>query len=77
MAHQYRTQDEEQYLTASSAAKELGTTRAKIAKLIKSGVLPHIPNPLDGREKLVPLSAIDRLRQMGRRSDDPKVRRVA
>lgn len=66
---------EEEYLTATEAAHELGTTRAKMAALLKSGTLPFIDDPLDRRVRLIPRSAIEELRRLsGRRAGDPKAR---
>lgn len=62
MSDTSQTEREEQYVTAGKAATLLGTTRMKIAELLKKGVLPYKENPLDARKKMIPLSAIEKLR---------------
>lgn len=69
---------EKMYLTSAEAARELHITRARIADLLRRGVLPHEVNPLDQRVKLIPASAIEELRQKyaGERGAGPKARRM-
>jgi hypothetical protein len=74
----------DQYLTASQAARELGTTRMKIGQLLKAGILPTIADPLDKRVKLIPVSALERLRVLREKREgrgegraDPKRRTPA
>ena len=40
---------------------QLGVSKNKIWNLVKDGVLPAIPNPLDRREKLVKREDVDKL----------------
>lgn len=40
-------------IAASEAQRLLGVSHAKIAQLIRDGMLRHFTNPLDRREKLV------------------------
>ena len=45
-------------MAASEAQRLLGVSHAKIAQLIREGVLRHFPNPLDRRVKLVSRSEV-------------------
>jgi predicted DNA-binding transcriptional regulator AlpA len=40
-------------LAVAEAQRLLGVSHAKMAQLIKTGLIRHFPNPLDRREKLV------------------------
>lgn len=40
-------------ITVSEARELLGVSWNKIAKLLKLGIIPYFPNPLDDRVKLV------------------------
>jgi hypothetical protein len=51
-----------EYLTVQGAAETLHTNRRRIWQLIDEGELHPIPNPLDGRSKLIPTDEIERLR---------------
>lgn len=49
----------------SLALKFLGVSHAKMTSLIHNGVIPHEPDPLDHRVKLVRRSDLEKL--LGRR----------
>lgn len=48
-------------LTMTEAARRLGVSRVKVRALIKEGVLPAMTNPLDKRERRIPVIAIEQL----------------
>lgn len=45
-------------MAASEAQRLLGVSHAKMAQLIREGMLRHFPNPLDRRVKLVSRSEV-------------------
>lgn len=49
--------------TVKQAAEYLGVTRQKIHQLLKDGELHPDKNPMDKREKLIPIAELDRLKQ--------------
>lgn len=51
----------ERSLTVTETARRLGVSRHKVWTLIKEGTLPTRGNPLDKREKLIPVEAVERL----------------
>jgi excisionase family DNA binding protein len=54
-------------VTVTEAAQMLGTTKEKIARLVKQGVLTVRPSIVDGRRRLIPRAQIERiLREEGR-----------
>jgi excisionase family DNA binding protein len=53
----------EQALTMTAAARQLGITRTTLRRLVREGVLPTLDNPLDRRQRLIPVSAIEQLKQ--------------
>jgi Helix-turn-helix domain len=57
----------EELLTVNEAAERLGSNRVQIWRLIRDGLLEAKVNPLDRRQKLIPLSAIEKLESEGRR----------
>jgi hypothetical protein len=57
----------EELLTINEAAERLGSNRVQIWRLIRDGLLEAKVNPLDRRQKLIPLSAIEKLESEGRR----------
>lgn len=59
-------------MTVREAAGYLGVSRTKIWTLIKEGSLPAARNPLDKRERLIPLSAIQRLQQEADAGGEPR-----
>jgi hypothetical protein len=61
-------------LSMTEAAARLGVSVVKIRGLVRDGVLPARPNPLDKREKLIPLSAVEQLAAEGRPAPRPKPR---
>jgi excisionase family DNA binding protein len=56
----------QQAVSVKEAAAYLGVSRSKIWILIKEGALPARENPLDRRERLIPLSALETLRDQGK-----------
>jgi hypothetical protein len=55
-----------EYVTIGAAAEALGVNRRRIRELIQGGELEAITNPLDRREKLIPLPEIERLEKFAR-----------
>jgi hypothetical protein len=76
------TQDTEKYMTTTQAMAYLKScglkaSRVKMAEWLKYNVLPWERDPLDARNKLIPVSALEELRRQqerkaGRRVTDPK-----
>jgi excisionase family DNA binding protein len=58
---------DEEWLTINEVAERLQTNRVKIWRMIKTGRLVARENPLDRREKLIPVSAVQELERLGRR----------
>jgi excisionase family DNA binding protein len=58
----------EQGLTMTAAAERLGITRTTLRRLVREGELPTLNNPLDRRERLIPVSAIEQLERESPRS---------
>ena len=52
-------------LTMTQAAERLGITRVTLRRLVREGRLPTLENPLDKREKLIPLQALEQLQSGG------------
>jgi excisionase family DNA binding protein len=48
-------------VTITEAARRLSVSVVKIRNLVREGVLPATSNPLDKREKLIPLEAVQEL----------------
>ena len=49
-------------LSVTEAADYLGVSRTTVWSMMKDGRLPASPNPLDKRQKLIPLSSLVGLR---------------
>ena len=49
-------------ITTSEARQLLGVSGVKMAQLIREGIIPHFPNPLDRREKLVSRAQVESLK---------------
>jgi excisionase family DNA binding protein len=45
-------------VSVTEAARRLGVSRKKVWRLISEGTLPTRPNPLDRRQKLIPVEAL-------------------
>jgi excisionase family DNA binding protein len=58
---------EEELLSMNEVAERLGVSRVTVWKMVKGEVLPARQNPIDKREKLIPLSAVEKLESVGRR----------
>ncbi len=56
----------EEYLTVLVAAEYLGVSRDKISRMIRSGQITAIPDPVDTRQKLIARSQLDALRPSGK-----------
>jgi len=56
----------EERVTMREAAAMLGVSHAKMWQLVRDGILPAQQNPLDKRQRLIPIAAIKRLRDEGR-----------
>ena len=50
---------QEEYVTATEATHLLDVSKVKMAKLLRSGEIPHIPDPRNERAKLIKRSDID------------------
>jgi hypothetical protein len=61
-------------MTIAQAATYLGVSRTKVWKLLNEGRLSASVNPLDHREKLIPLQQVERLKTSTSPSDSPSVR---
>lgn len=53
-----KTKKPDDLMAASEAQRLLGVSHAKMAQLIREGMLRHFPNPLDRRVKLVSRSEV-------------------
>jgi excisionase family DNA binding protein len=49
----------EEYVTATEATHLLDVSKVKMAKLLRSGEIPYIPDPRNERAKLIKRSDID------------------
>ncbi|HEX2911916.1 MAG TPA: excisionase family DNA-binding protein [Chloroflexia bacterium] len=58
--------EEQEFLTVMAAADYLGVSRDKMNRLIRSGKLVAIENPLDGRSKLIDRQQLDNIKPRGR-----------
>lgn len=58
--------DGDAYMNIGEVAEALGVTRKTVYSMIKAGKLEAIPNPIDGREKLLKRDEVDRLAQFAR-----------
>ena len=56
----------ENTLTITETAQRLGVSRHKVWTLVKDGTLPTRRNPLDKREKLIPVDVVERLAAEGK-----------
>lgn len=63
-------------VTMTEAARQLNVSIVKIRHLVREGVLPARENPLDKREKLIPLTAVRALAGRGRRPEYPWPRSI-
>lgn len=50
---------QEEYVTATEATHLLDVSKVKMTKLLRSGEIPHIPDPRNERAKLIKRSDID------------------
>lgn len=55
----------------TEAARRLGVSVVKIRSLVRDGVLPVRANPLDKREKLIPVDFIEELAKHGQPAQAP------
>ena len=60
-----------EYMNVSQAAEVLGVSRRTIWRLIHSGTLPAIANPIDHRGKLIRRNAVEQLVLYTRKSAHP------
>jgi len=51
----------EDQVTVKEAAQLLGTTKEKVARLVRQGVLTSRPSVLDARRRLIPLAELERI----------------
>lgn len=61
-------------VTMTEAARRLGVSLVKVRSLVREGILPVRANPLDKREKLVPLAAVEELALQGQPASTPQRR---
>jgi Helix-turn-helix domain len=59
-------------ITMTEAAEQLGVSLVKLRSLVRDGVLPVRDNPLDKRQKLVPVSAVEELQSQGKAARTPR-----
>ncbi|HLJ65990.1 MAG TPA: helix-turn-helix domain-containing protein [Chloroflexota bacterium] len=64
-------------VTVPEAARLLGVSRSKIWNLLREGALTARSNPLDRRQRLIEIEAIEALRQQGRGASPPTARNSA
>jgi len=64
----------ENAVTLKEAARRLGVSRHKVWLLVREGTLPARQNPLDKREKLIPVSAVEELAATGKTTQRPRPR---
>lgn len=57
----------EEMLTVKETAARLGVSRVKVWRLVKEGALESRVNPLDRRERLIPVQALEQLESFGKR----------
>jgi excisionase family DNA binding protein len=57
----------EDKLTVGEVADYLGISRTTVWKMISNGELPATKNPIDKRQHLVPLTAVEQLQAAGRK----------
>jgi Helix-turn-helix domain len=62
-------------ITMTEAADRLGVSPVKLRALVQDGTLSVRENPLDKRQKLIPVSAVDALASKGRAARTPRRRR--
>lgn len=55
--------------TVGEVANYLGISRTTVWKMITSGELPVTKNPIDKRQHLVPVAAVESLKEQGRVKD--------
>lgn len=60
----------------TEAAQRLQVSVVKIRTLVREGVLPARENPLDKREKLIPIAAVDLLAHQGKATERPWPRSI-
>ena len=53
-------------MTIREVAQYLGISRTTVWNMIKKGELPATQNPVDKRERLVPVAAVEQLKERGR-----------
>jgi predicted DNA-binding protein (UPF0251 family) len=58
---------EEELLSMNEVAQRLGISRVTVWKMVKGGALDAQQNPIDKREKLIPISSVEALERRGRR----------
>ncbi len=63
-------------VTMTEAARRLQVSVVKIRSLVREGVLPARENPLDRREKLIPIAAVQQLAQQGESRERPWPRSI-
>ena len=51
----------EHALNMTEAARRLGTSRVTVRRLVREGVLPTLPHPVDRRQRLIPEASIQSL----------------
>jgi excisionase family DNA binding protein len=56
-----------QFLTAAEVRDRLGVSKQTITNMLRDGRLPSVRNPLDKREVLIPVSAVEELERQGRK----------
>lgn len=57
----------ERELTVRETADRLGISTTQVWRLVKAGTLTSRPNPLDRRQRLIAVAAIEELERQGRR----------
>ena len=65
-----KNEDQDRYVTYKLARRLLGVGDAVMGRLIATGELPYKEHPFDGRKKLIKLSDIEKLRELGVPADN-------
>jgi len=69
-------EDQPRYYTVRQAAEVLGVSRWKMWKLLEAGTIKAEANPLDKREKLIPVAEVEQLARYTQKGAAPKGNRA-
>jgi len=69
-------EEQPRYYTVRQAAEVLGVSRWKMWKLLEAGTIKAEANPLDKREKLIPVGEVEQLARYTQKGAVPKGNRA-